>query len=85
VTTICPYNSKEMKRDLRAYARQTNFRLMAGFFILLVLVGIGSIYALYGREAAIMGLFCLGAALIPAILVSLLLGALGWVVKKANE
>lgn len=85
VHLFCPYNSSEMNRDLRVYAKQTSFRLVVGFFVLLGLVGIGLIYAFYGREAALMGMICIGAALTPAILVWLLLWAIGWVVKKANE
>jgi hypothetical protein len=74
-----------MTRDLRKYAKQTNFRLLLGFFGLLLVIGIGLIYLFYGRNAALMGLICTGAALIPAILVWLVLWLMGYIVKKANE
>ncbi len=74
-----------MTRDLRKYAKQTNFRLLLGFFGLLLVIGIGLIYLFYGREAALMGLICTVAALAPAVLVWLFLWVMGYIVKKANE
>ncbi len=74
-----------MTRDLRKYAKQTNFRLLIGFFLLLLVVGIGLIYLFYGRNAAVMGLICTGAALLPAVLIWLVLWLMGYIVKKANE
>ncbi len=67
-----------MGRDLRQYARQTNIRLVAGFIILLLLVGDGLIYLFYGRYAALMGLICILAGLLP---VGLVLAAL-WVIDR---
>jgi len=74
-----------MTRDLRKYSRQTNFHLLVGFFLLLLVIGIGLIYLIYGRNAALMGLLCTGAALIPMGLIWLVLWVMGLVVKKANE
>ena len=74
-----------MSRDLRRYSQQTNIRLLVGFFILLVLVGVGLIYLFMGRNAAVMGLVCIGLALAPAILIWGLLAAMGWLVKKERE
>jgi len=74
-----------MTRDLRKYAKQTNFRLLIGFFGLLLVVGIGLIYLFYGKNAALMGLICVGGALIPAVLIWLVLWVMEYVVKKANE
>lgn len=74
-----------MRRDLRRYSQQTNFRLVAGFLILTFLVGDGLIYLFMGRNAAIMGLVCLVLGLAPALLVWLLLGMMGWLVKKERE
>lgn len=78
------YN-RDMSRDLRRYSRQTNFRLLIGFFLLLVLVGVGSIYFIYGRDAAWMGLVCILGALVPVVLVWGLLTILGWVAKKVDQ
>jgi len=74
-----------MTRDLRRYSRQTSFRLLLGFFVLLFLLGDGLIYLFMGRNAAVMGLVCLVLGLAPALLVWLLLGVMGWLVKQERE
>ena len=74
-----------MTRDLRSYARQTSIRLLVGFFLLVFLVGDGLIYLFMGRNAATMGLVCLVLGLAPAVLVWLLLGLIGWLVKRERE
>lgn len=74
-----------MSRDMRKYARQTNVRLLVGFLILLFLIGDGLIYAFYGRGAALMGLLCLGAGLVPLLLIAVILWGLEWFVKRANR
>ena len=73
-----------MSRDLRQYARQTNFRLVAGFFLVLFIIGDGLIYLFFGREAAIMGLICLVAGIIPIILILLALWIIDWIVRRNN-
>jgi len=74
-----------MSRDLRKYARSTNIRLVVGFIVLLLLVGDGLIYFIYGPQAAISGLLCIGAGLAPVLLIFGLFLILDWIVKKANE
>jgi hypothetical protein len=71
-----------MTRDLRRYSRQTSFRLVLGFLVLVFFVGDGLIYLFMGRDAAAMGLVCLALGLAPAVLVWLLLSLIGWFVKK---
>ena len=56
-------------RDLRKYAKQTNSRLLIGFIILLFVVGDGLVYFIYGPSAAVSGLLCIGAGLVPLILI----------------
>ena len=73
-----------MKRDLRAYTKQTNIRLALGAFILLFCVGIGLIYLIYGRGAAAVGLLCLVGSLIPIGLIFFALYGIDWIVKRAN-
>ena len=73
-----------MSRDLRQYARQTNYRLIAGFFLVLFIIGDGLIYLFFGREAAIMGLICLVAGIIPIILILLALWIIDWIVRRNN-
>ena len=74
-----------MTRDLRKYARDTNLRLLAGFILMLFIVGGGLIYLFYGLQGMIFGLLCLLAGLIPLVFIGLLLWGMEWVVKRANE
>ncbi|MBI4928876.1 MAG: hypothetical protein HY835_14000 [Anaerolineae bacterium] len=72
-------------RDLRAYSRQTTFRLIAGGLILLFVVGIGLIYFIYGPSAAISGMICLGIGLVPILLIILALAIIEWIAKRADR
>lgn len=74
-----------MTRDLRRYTRQTNVRLALGALILLFIVGDGLIYFIYGPGAAVMGLLCLLAGLIPVALTLLIMLLLDWVAKRVKE
>ena len=74
-----------MSRDLRDYARKTNLYLFAGFLVILLLIGDGLIYWFYGAAAAISGLLCIGAGLIPLLMIWLAMALLEWIGKKANE
>ncbi len=70
--------------DLRKYQRQTNVRLVAGFFALLVVVGGGLIAVFFGARAAMLGILCMSAAAAPLLLISLALNVLDAVVRKIN-
>ena len=74
-----------MTRDLRAFSRQTNVRLLVGFIILLFVVGDGLIYLFYGRASAIMGMVCLGAGVAPLLLIFLVLKGMEWIVERARR
>ena len=69
-------------RDLRRYSQQTTFRLVVGVLVILFTVGIGLIYVFYGEAAAIMGLLCLGAGLLPIALIVLVLWVLDRMVRR---
>ena len=71
-----------MSKDLRQYARQTRFRLILGFLVLLFFVGGGLIFVLYGREAGMFGLICIGGALIPVLIIVVFLWIAERVVKS---
>ena len=71
-------------RDLREYTKQTNVRLVLGAFILLLVVGVGLIWLIYGESAAGMGLTCLLAALMPIILILAVFVAIDWILKHAR-
>jgi uncharacterized SAM-binding protein YcdF (DUF218 family) len=72
-------------RDLRRYAQKTNIRLAVGFFLLLLVVGDGLIYWIYGPSAAVSGLLCILAGIFPLVLIALGLLLMDFIVKKANE
>jgi hypothetical protein len=74
-----------MKRDLRNYARQTNIRLIVGALLILLIVGEGLIYWIYGPGAAVTGLICIGAGLFPVLLIVLLFSGMDWIIKRANR
>jgi hypothetical protein len=74
-----------MSRDLRKYARQTNFRLIVGALLLLFIVGDGLIYVIYGPAAAVTGLLCILGGLVPVGLIVLALLLLDWITKRANR
>jgi hypothetical protein len=76
---------KNVTRDLRKYARQTNFRLLIGFILLLFILGDGLIYIFLGREAAIMGLICLFTGLAPIILILGALWIIDWIAKQNDK
>ena len=74
-----------MTKDLRRYASQTNIRLLIGFFLILLVIGLGSIYLIYGRDAALTGFICISFALVPVLLVVGVLAILGWAARKLDE
>ncbi len=73
-----------MKRDLRAYAKNTNIQLAAGAFVLLFIGGTGLIYFIYGPGAAAFGLLCLIGALVPLALIFLAFYGIDWIVKHSR-
>jgi hypothetical protein len=69
---------------MRKYSRQTNFRLLIGFIVLLFVVGGGLIYWFYGSRAALLGLICLIVGLLPLLLIWLILVGLEWVARRGE-
>jgi hypothetical protein len=76
---------KNMSRDLRKYARQTNIRLAIGAVLVLFIIGDGLIYLFYGGGAALMGILCLLGGMVPVVLVILVLLLFDWIQKRANH
>ncbi len=72
-------------RDLRRYSRQTLVGSVAGFLVLLFLVGDGLIWAFWGKTPALMGLLCLVLGLMPVILIGAALLTMEWIVKHAQR
>jgi len=74
-----------MSRDLRKYSRQTSLRLILGGIALVLLVGGGLIYLVYGPTAAATGLLCIGIGLFPVLITLIFLQVIDWIVKRANR
>jgi len=74
-----------MTRDLRKYSKQTNVRLFIGALAVLFIVGDGLIYLIYGGGAALMGILCLLAGMIPVVLTILVLLLFEWIQKRADR
>lgn len=74
-----------MGYDLRKYARQTNVRLVIGALILIVIVGDGLIYLVYGQAAALSGLFCLSIGLFPVLLILVIFWVMDLIVKRDRD
>ena len=74
-----------MSRDMRAYTRQTNVRLIIGGIIILFVIGDGLILLFYGVESALMGLLCMGIGLVPVILIGILFWILDRIAQRKNQ
>jgi uncharacterized SAM-binding protein YcdF (DUF218 family) len=71
--------------DLRRYAKETDKRMLVGFFLLLLVVGDGLIWLIYGRNAAVLGLICILAGLFPLALTGLALWFMDWFIKRQDD
>jgi hypothetical protein len=58
-----------VSKDLREYAKSTQTRLIAGFLLLVFIVGDGLIFLLYGKGAGLAGLICLLGVMLPILLI----------------
>lgn len=74
-----------MSHDLRKYSQQTNFRLVIGFILILLIVGEGLIYIFYGAGGALMGLLCLAGGLAPLLIIALVLWGIEWLAKRGQD
>lgn len=71
--------------DLNKHLRQTKFRSIIGFGLILLFVGEGLIYAIYGKNAAVAGLICIGAGVVPVVIIYGMLALMEMVVKRSNR
>jgi len=74
-----------MSRDLRAYQRQTTSRLIIGVIVIIFVVGDGLILLFYGKEAALMGLLCMGVGLLPVVLVGSFIWIMDFFVRRVKN
>ncbi len=72
-------------RDLRSYQKNTIFRLIVGGFLIVFVVGDGLIFLIYGPQAAVSGLLCIGGGMLPIFLIMVFLWVIDRVVKNANR
>jgi hypothetical protein len=77
---------KKLKKNinLRDYAAQTKYRLVLWFILILFIVGLGLIWLIYGRNAALIGFLCLLGAGVPIGLIAIFLLGLDAIVKKPD-
>lgn len=66
-----------MKRDLRSYAKSTTFRLIIGGIVLLFILAFILIGFFYNWNAALLGILCIAAGLIPVLVILLILWVFG--------
>ena len=71
-------------RDLRAYARSTQIRLFLGGLLIILVVGNGLIWLIYGAGAARLALLCTGIGLAPGLLIAIWLWGVDWIVRRAR-
>lgn len=71
-----------MTRDLRKYASQTTRRLILGGIISLFAVGGALIFTFYGGGAALMGVICLLAGLLPIGSIIIILAIMERIVER---
>jgi len=64
---------------------QTRIRAIFWFVVILIFVGLGLIYFFYGVGAALTGLFCLLAMLIPTLLITISLWGLDFYLKITDS
>ncbi|MBA4313241.1 MAG: hypothetical protein C0417_11490 [Chlorobiaceae bacterium] len=76
---------KQFIRDLRAYSKQTFFRLILGSLAIIIIVGLGLIYIFYGKGAVITGFLCISSGLLPIVVILLVFQLIDFVIKKSKN
>jgi hypothetical protein len=76
---------RKMSRDLRNFSRQTRIRLLAGFILILLIVGSGLVYLFFGLMALPTYYLCLAVGLVPLVLIWLVLSVMEWLVKRDDR
>ena len=70
--------------DLRKYSSQTNFRLVLWFIFMILFIGLGLVWLIYGRNAALLGFLCLLGTGIPVALIAIFIFGLDKLVKRSD-
>jgi len=69
-------------KDLRKYAKQTNFILLFGGILFIILVGEVLLLLFWGIDGAIGGIVCFLLGLFPILLIIGLIYLLEWIYKR---
>jgi hypothetical protein len=80
-----PVEDPPPSRDLRHYARGTQFRLTLGALAILFGVGGLLIYFFYGAGGAALGVMCLVIGLLPVLLILAALWILDVILHRSHE
>jgi len=56
-----------------------------GGLALVLIVGNVLIWVFYGRGAVQMSLLCMGVTLMPGLLIAVVLGVMGWILRKERD
>ncbi len=73
-----------MSKDLRKYSRDTTIRLAVGAVVLLLVVGVGLIWAIYGQGAGGLAFTCLFAGVMTVALIVGIFFAIDWILSRAR-
>lgn len=68
--------------DLKTYSRQTTTRLILGALFILIVVGLGLIYLIYGPGAVFSGFLCIAAGILPVILIYFIFVIIDFIVRR---
>jgi len=74
-----------MPVDFRRFRQQTNFRLIIGFLIVLLVIGLGLVFVIYGENAAIAGFLFLVISLSPVVIIVIILQVLQWIINRTRK
>ncbi len=74
-----------MGNDLRKYASETNRRVILWALVLLLTIGPGLVWLLYGARSALTSLLCLLGVFAPVGLIWLVLAIIDAIVKRADR
>jgi fatty acid desaturase len=78
-------NRNNAVQDLRKFSKQTIRRLIFGTILILIVVGIGLILLIYGKNAAITGLLCVAGMLLPILLIVFVFYIIDLIIKQSNR
>ena len=77
--------NKQQIRDLREYSSQTNMRLIIGGIFLLLVVGLGLIYLIFGNGAVFSAFLCILAGFFPLFLIYISFLIIDLIIKKNRQ